>query len=210
MNIFFDFDGTLIDSTVRQYELFCSLVPECKLTYEEYWRIKRTKVTQETVLVNFFSYSKEQCEYVKEKWIESIEKQVNLEKDNPFLGAGNMLRRLSEDANLYLVTARQSTPMVEFQVKKFGWSNIFTQLLVTNQTSSKYDLINEKISYSDNDIFIGDTGEDIITGKKLGVRTIAVSYGILNKNVLKEYHPDYIVDDICELNSYINQMYMND
>ena len=36
MNIFFDLDGTLLDSKERLYYLFQHLVPECKFSFEEY------------------------------------------------------------------------------------------------------------------------------------------------------------------------------
>ncbi|GAB7261216.1 hypothetical protein DaDZ19_28830 [Dickeya ananatis] len=65
MNIFFDFDGTLIDSKLRQYELFCKLVPESHFSYEEYWDIKRNRINQEKLLVDFFSYKPEQLHYIK-------------------------------------------------------------------------------------------------------------------------------------------------
>ena len=39
----FDLDGTIIDSSERMYRLFCKLVPQCRLTKEEYWEYKRNK-----------------------------------------------------------------------------------------------------------------------------------------------------------------------
>ena len=47
MNIFFDLDGTLIDSKLRLYSLFQKLVPESILTYDEYWKYKMNKISHQ-------------------------------------------------------------------------------------------------------------------------------------------------------------------
>ncbi|QIZ52419.1 HAD family hydrolase [Dickeya zeae] len=206
MNIFFDFDGTLIDSKLRQYELFCKLVPESHFSYEEYWDIKRNRINQEKLLVDFFSYKSDQLSYIKKTWMDEIEHPDNIEKDTPFLGVGQLLSQLSKKCNLYLVTARQSTDVVKHQVDKFGWSSFFKKLLVTNQTHTKVELIRENVSCNSTDIFIGDTGEDIKTGKLLGIKTIAVTYGILSNKILSEYNPDYLVDSIDGLKDVINTL----
>ncbi|QYM97238.1 HAD family hydrolase [Dickeya ananatis] len=206
MNIFFDFDGTLIDSKLRQYELFCKLVPESHFSYEEYWDIKRNRINQEKLLVDFFSYKPEQLHYIKKTWMDEIENPDNIEKDTPFDGVEQLLSQLSKKCDLYLVTARQSTDVVKHQVDKFGWSSFFEKLLVTNQIHTKVDLIRESVNYNSTDIFVGDTGEDIKTGKLLGIKTIAVTYGILNNKVLSEYNPDHLVDSIDGLKDVINTL----
>ena len=46
MKIFFDLDGTLIDSKLRMYNLFQELVPQSNLTFVEYWEYKKNKFSQ--------------------------------------------------------------------------------------------------------------------------------------------------------------------
>ena len=74
---------------------------------------------------------------------------------------------------------------------------------VTEQKESKTELIERSVAYRAQDVFIGDTGEDIITANKLGIRSVAVSWGILDRDVLKEYLPDYIIDDLEDLSTVI-------
>jgi phosphoglycolate phosphatase len=67
------------------------------------------------------------------------------------------------------------------------------------QKTSKLFLIKENVKITKEDVFIGDTGEDMLTGQKLGAKTIGVASGFSNKNVLSEYNPNLIVDNIEEI-----------
>ena len=52
-------------------------------------------------------------------------------------------------------------------------------------------------------LIVGDGGVDIKTGKKAGVHTCGVSYGLRDRNELVEAGADIIIDDIRELNNHI-------
>jgi hypothetical protein len=95
-----------------------------------------------------------------------------------------------------LVTARQNSHLVEVQLSKYGWLGYFDEILVTKQKESKTSLVTRSTSVKPNNIFVGDTGEDILTGKILGIKTVAVSSGVLNKKVLKSYFPDYLISNV--------------
>ena len=58
VNIFFDLDGTLLDSRKRLYKLFQDLVLESNLTIDEYWELKRNKINHKTILIEKFGYTK--------------------------------------------------------------------------------------------------------------------------------------------------------
>ena len=51
MNLFFDLDGTLLNSRKRLYTLFQDLIPESKLSIDEYWDLKRDKIDHKTILM---------------------------------------------------------------------------------------------------------------------------------------------------------------
>jgi len=58
-------------------------------------------------------------------------------------------------------------------------------------------------THKDRVLFIGDMTVDIETGKNANVRTCAVSYGFHDKDKLKEFGPDLLVDDLMELKDLI-------
>lgn len=199
MNIFFDLDGTLVDSMPRLYHLFQYLVPQSKLTFEEYWQFKRNKLGHPHILANHFQYSEDQIALFVDNWMANIELQQWIEYDKPFQSVTEYLQTLKDDNTLIVVTARQFNEIAEQQIKRFGWQLLFDKILVTNQQKEKAELIIENFKVSPQDWFIGDTGKDIQTGKALGINTAAVLSGFLSKEHLKQYNPDLIVEDVTKL-----------
>jgi phosphoglycolate phosphatase len=194
-NIFFDLDGTLIDPRIRLYNLFVELVPECKFSFDEYWEIKRNGINQAKLLNKYFSYSEEQIIQFRKLWISKIEDKERLKQDVPFSKSRVLLEKLSKDNDVFIVTERQKKDLVFWQIRNYGWNEYLKEILVTMQKTSKFTLISENVCVTKHDVIVGDTGEDILTGKKLGIRTIGVTSGLLDKKVLSEYDPDLILSN---------------
>lgn len=199
MNIFFDLDGTLIDSQQRLYQLFQSLVPTSELSFEEYWDLKRNKKSHKEILFSKFNYSDEQYGDFEKKWMSEIELEKWLELDIPFEGISDWLLELSKKHSLFVVTARQSENIAVEQIKSYGWENIFLKVLVTQQKQEKHDLVKNAVQVTPEDWFIGDTGKDVETGKRLGIKTAAVLSGFLSKESLIPYQPDIIANTVFDL-----------
>lgn len=199
-NIFFDFDGTLIDPRRRLYQLFQELVPPSKLTFDEYWDIKRKRTDQQKLLTEWFDFTPEQITVFKKNWMDKVEEENRIAQDTPFDGVGDLLQNLLQNGYaLSLVTARQNPDFVVGQLKKFGWQDFFAHVLVTRQKDKKESVIRNKVSLHENDVFIGDTGEDIYVAKTLEIKSIAVSSGFLSAEILKEYNPDYICESVLKI-----------
>ncbi len=197
MNIFFDLDGTLIDSRERLYQLFQKLVPQSKLSFDKYWSYKRNKIGHSEILVTHFNYSDNGIAEFQNKWMQEIELSEWLVLDKPFEGVTPFLNQLKQECNLFVVTARQFESQAIKQIDQLGWSNIFSDILVTNQKFEKYDLLTRLADNIErSDWFVGDTGKDIQTGKRLGINTAAVLSGFLNAEKLSEYKPDIIVENV--------------
>ncbi len=199
MNIFFDLDGTLLDSRERLYGLFQQLVPGSKLSFDDYWKLKRNKIAHQKILTNYFSYSDQEVAFFEKEWIKNIELPVWLELDKPFDGVTNYLKELKGKHQLFVVTARQYESIAIQQIGQHGWYNIFEKVLVTCQQKEKSELIKTAVKFTNQDWMVGDTGHDIQTGKQLGINTAAVLSGFMNKARLEEYHPDIIVDNVLDI-----------
>ena len=199
MKLFFDLDGTLLDARPRLYQLFQKLVPSSKLSFDAYWELKRNKIGHSEILKTQFFYTEKALMLFETAWMEAIEKPEWLALDKPFGGVTEYLIELKEKDELYLITARQYETKVMEQVLQYGWDEIFKKIFVTGQKKEKYELIKNSMVLSSEDWFIGDTGKDIETGKKLGLKTAAVLTGFLSKEKLEEYKPDLIVENIFEL-----------
>ncbi|MDO9187852.1 MAG: HAD hydrolase-like protein [Bacteroidia bacterium] len=204
IKIFFDLDGTIIDSKNRLYDLFVALTG-IDISFDEYWLIKKDMVSNEDIL-NRFLYTPDQIKSFRANWMDKIEQPEYLNKDQKFTFTQDVLETLqSNNYELYLITARQSKERVKVQLQDLDLLKYFKKLLVTEQKVKKQYLITQlDIKLSKNDFMVGDTGMDILTGKRIGVKTVAVLTGFRSKEQLLIYSPDFIYNDILEFSKNIN------
>lgn len=198
-HIFFDLDGTLIDSRARLYNLFHELVPNNPLSFDAYWKLKRQGLNQNALLTQYFHYSDKEIEAFKQLWLKKIEEPERLDLDIPFDGAKDLLARLANEHALYLLSARQFPQRTQTQIAHFGWTSYFQALFITEQKQSKASLLRAHFSSNKHDVIIGDSCEDILTGKELGMHTIAVYSGIIGKDILLSYKPDELCRDVRDV-----------
>lgn len=203
MNIFFDLDGTLIDSSDRLYDLFCDLIQECKLSKEEYWELKRNKINHKKILLDKFNYSENEYINFEKVWLSKIETKEYLIKDKLKTNADDILKALSPKHNLFIVSARQNKINAINELKRFNILKYFDEILITENKYTKQELIKNLCKSRNKNVMIGDTGYDILTGKDLDMVTIAICDGFLSKEKLLEYEPNYVVDNINEIGKII-------
>jgi len=197
--IFFDLDGTLIDSSKRMYNLFCTLNTNCKMSYNEYWDIKKQGHSQKQMLTNYYNYSNEMCEIFHKEWMENIENQSLLLLDTPFKDAIETLKKLSRKNDLFIVTARQNKNLTIKQITNFKLIDYSKDVLITEQKVKKEKIIMQNIdSLNINDIIIGDTKEDVDAGLALNIKKFGITTGMLNYNKLLMYKPDNIYNSLKE------------
>lgn len=209
INIFFDLDGTLIDASERLYKLFIDLIPDCKLTKQEYWSLKRQNIKHKTIIENFFSnynYNhNHNFDDFERKWLNNIENNNYLCYDKICNNAINILNYLaSKNYNLYLLTARQSKENLYKELTKFQILNFFKNIFITEQKYTKTEIINQQFfNLSNDDFIVGDTINDILCGKELNIKTIALTNGFINKNILEKYQPNYLCNALIELKNIL-------
>lgn len=197
MKIIFDLDGTLICSKKRLYELFCELVKSTELSFDEYWDLKFLGNTNQDILKNCFNYSLIEITEFINHWMINIESDAYLKMDSLIPGVADFLDKISQNNELYICTARQSITQVTEQLEDLGILDFFKTVYVTEQKRTKIQLlIDSGLDLSENDLFIGDTGHDILTGKEFGMTTVAVLSGFMSEAKLQLYTPNYIVNDI--------------
>jgi len=55
----------------------------------------------------------------------------------------------------------------------------------------------------DNTYIVGDSYNEIMAGKELGVKSVAVTWGLNMEQKLRNKNPDYVVRNIVELEKII-------
>ncbi len=208
MNIYFDLDGTLIDSKERLYRLFQQLVPASRLSFDAYWNFKKNKIGHPEILKKEFHWSDVEIEKFKKVWLVRIEDQEWLAYDKPFEGVTEYLKKLrSERHRLFIVTARQFSEPAFRQVERFGWQDLFQKIFITEGKREKLELLKEEDNLGHGGWMIGDTGKDIQTGKAAGLHTCAVLTGFLSEEKLREYQPDKIINMVTDFEANNNEQY---
>lgn len=201
--LYFDLDGTILDAKKRLYLLFLHIVPECKLTFFEYWELKKDMKSHGYILEYMYNYDKKSIEKFNQIWLKKIELKKWLQRDTIIEGSNFLLNRLSKRYELYLITSRQSIDNTLWQLKKLKLSQFFSEIIVVSSNSSKYEELRSR-NCSVNSLIIGDTGIETEAGKKLNMKTVSVLSGFRNERSLKKYSPDYIINSILEIENILN------
>lgn len=191
--IFFDLDGTLLDSSDRLYNLFCDLIPECKFSKEEYWNFKRNKINHEMIIKNHFpNYDFDEF---NTNWLNLIETEKYLNFDKLYDFTLNLIKDLD---NIYLLTARQSKEQLFNELERLQIKDYFKEIYVTENKLTKLDIM-KSLNLGENDIYISDTGRDIAWANETGMKSVGVDWGFMSAEKLKDYKPDVLCYHHTEL-----------
>jgi len=201
-SIYIDLDGVIINPCNRLYNIYKELMKNKPiLSKKEYWGFKRRKISEEEILrktVNNEIFIKN---YIKKR--KNLIEQMNyLKYDKLFKNSIKSLKKLKEDNRIILVTRRYDKKNLFKQLKMLNLKNIFDKILVSGMKSKKELILGDQYFDKKNSIIIGDTEEDIQTGRSLGIKTIAVLSGIREKKYLKEYKPNLIIES---LNNFVGK-----
>ena len=193
--IFFDLDGTIIDSRERLYRLFVDITG-ADVSFEDYWTFKRGKNTNEKFLKDNLQWSVPAISAFNIEWMEKIESDRYLAYDKCFADTISSLQKLFSKVELNLVTARQFPEKVSSQLSELEILGFFSNVLVTEQKTSKSALIRTLPGTLFNSVIVGDTGEETLIGKELKISTANVLTGFRSKEILEPYNPDFIFTNL--------------
>ncbi len=204
--IFFDLDGPILDVYDKYYSLYRDILlenGEKPLPKREYLDLKRAKISVKNILLKTNSDSL--VNIFKELWLSKIETTKYLQLDQLQNNIRKILSDCKQSNRLVIVTLRHSRKMLLKQLDQLKIIQYFEDILCSGadikpRWKIKYDLIENYIGQdkSNNHMIIGDTETDIESGKHLGFKTIAISNGIRNVQILVKSDPDYIYSTVSD------------
>jgi UDP-glucose 4-epimerase len=207
--IVFDMDGTIVDHKKRSYSLYAiyaSIHKVAVLPLETFWR-KKTQGVSEFELLGLTRG--EEAAYKAWKR-ERIEDKKLLDSDSLIPGIKMALQKSAKKSTLVVLSARQSKPNLEYQLKKMGLRKYFSHVLTAPESpmiEAKRRAIEDILRQCGIDkqdiITIGDTVGDYKAAKALGIKTLSVSWGIQDKKLLRTGGVETIVTSISELEQEI-------
>ena len=189
--IVFDFDGVIIDSFAehkRRYDYVyrtfgkrnpAKTLKEWKEWHDSAWELNFTRVGIEGKQIgvalerywNGFAYA----------------------KSKPFEGIAKVLQALSREYKLAIVSNTKSREIAK-TLSKFGLKKYFPVIQGGEGKSGKAERLGEVLkkckARAADAVIIGDTPADILAGKAVGVKTLAVLYGWGTKQQVHAEKPD--------------------
>lgn len=203
--ILIDFDGPLVDVSHRYHHVHhetLSRMGHSGLAPAAYWDLKRNRTPEQTIarLAGAESISDQ---YAAQRSTQ-IETESSLSHDRLQPHALRALDFLAEYGDLVLVTLRTRRDLLEQQLRDWGLMSHFSLVLsgdygLKPRWLIKQRMVNEALPGRRHLAIIGDTETDILAGKSLGCRTIAVLNGIRSETFLAETQPDHMVADLASV-----------
>ena len=170
---------------------------ELKLSPEKFWNMKRRGIKTHDILPA--SLSDEVIASFEEEWLQKIEKKSYLQYDELFSGIKNVLADLNKEFDVVLVTLRNNTENLHWELSKLGLKSYFKFIL--SGKGPKKNLVEDYLAKNCNCecMIVGDTEEDIKTGLELGMLTISVTCGIRSRKFLEQFNPDFCINSLNEI-----------
>lgn len=156
---------------------------------EEAWEIYR----------NYIYYLREEIKTAEVTVMPGVRELLNVLSGRGDLALGVATGNIEEGAYIKLTKANLQT---HFSFGGFGSDSEIREELVRRAIERACAHINHTGGFEETYV-IGDTPFDINHGRAAGALTVAVSTGSYTKMELSEHGPDYLYDDLTDINSLL-------
>lgn len=204
--VFFDLDGTLTDSAP-------GIVNSVAYALERMGHPPMSRAEMAyfvgPALTDAFQ---EKCGFNKEDALRAIAffrayfTQKGIWENSPYPGVKEMLSRLRDAGLLLRVATSKPTVFAERILERFGLLPFFARVdgapLDEAQSGDKESVLADALlacPAEDGSLMVGDRKFDVLAGKKMGLVTVAVSYGYGSPEELAAAGPDYTVPTVPAL-----------
>lgn len=131
-------------------------------------------------------------------------------KSRLYPGVKQTLQFLSDKKKLVVVTNR-NRQMAESSLEAFGLIAFFDKIFAAKGDSClkpdpcQLNSIFKQFSFTRSQVMlVGDMDLDVISGKKAGILTCGVTYGIGDKRKIIASKPDYLINNITQLKEIVD------
>lgn len=189
LHVFLDCDGTIVDFHERFYKIYRDALIEnghIPLSKEDWIKMRKMGL----------HHSVEEHEIINPYFEKYFECSEYLKQDKIFPGMKEVIHCLQKKYSVKIVSFRANDVTLKEQLSNLGIHDIETITQGYNPNiaiDEKANMIRRVIPNPKGWI-IGDTEYEVIAGKKLNLKTIAVTYGDRSKKTLQKYSPDFVID----------------
>ena len=202
--IFFDLDGTLVDSSIGIHNAFSYTFKELGVPCPD---AKTIRSFMGPPLESSF-----ETRLPKEKISEAVQiyrsyyKEKGIYEAQLFPQIVDLLKELSSRYPLYITTTK-NTPTAQDMTKNLGIYHFFDGIYGSSpEATHKTDVIRLALQTHqlapEQAIIIGDTKFDMLGAQETGIQKLAVTWGFGEQADLLNYQPDYIAHKPLEVLEY--------
>ena len=202
--IFFDLDGTLVDSSIGIHNGFTYTFDQLGVTSPD---AKTIRGFMGPPLETSFAscLPAEQIEEAIQLY-RSYYKEKGVYEAQLFPHIKDLLVELAKQFPLYITTTK-NTPTAQDMTKNFGIYHFFDGIYGSSpQALHKADVIRQALETHhlapETVVIIGDTKFDMIGAQETGIQKLAVTWGFGEQADLLNYQPDYIAHKPLEVLEY--------
>ena len=207
-HIFFDLDGTLVDSSEGIHNGFVQTFERLGLPVPSDKKI-RTFMGPPLEVTFKEEISEEGADQAVKIYRDYYETKGQLEA-HLYDGIKEVLEYLSQDPNkkIYITTSKNEPTALEM-CEYLGITEFFDGIDgATPAAFHKADVLQRAIAENnankDQSVIVGDTKYDMIGGKTVGIKTLAVTWGFGTNETLLAENPDFVADTVQELWDILN------
>ena len=202
--IFFDLDGTLVDSSIGIHNGFTYTFEQLGVTSPD---AKTIRGFMGPPLETSFAtcLPTEQIEQAIQLY-RSYYKEKGVYEAQLYPHIKDLLVELAKQFPLYITTTK-NTPTAQDMTKNFGIYHFFDGIYGSSpETPHKADVIRQALQTHQlapqQAIIIGDTKFDMMGAQETGIQKLAVTWGFGEQADLLNYQPDYIAHKPLEVLEY--------
>lgn len=201
-SIAFDLDGTLIDVSLRDYKIYTDIVHSLNGTpmkYDVYWSLRKNKTDIFYILEQSGIINDIETNFFLQKRKELMERSEYLKLDVLIPGVATTLEKLAKSYDIYIVTIRYNKENTIEQLHQLGLDKY--KLYIAS--GGKVEYLKKIPNLC---VMVGDTENDILPAKKLGIQSVAVLSGIRNKTQLEVMEPSYIIESVSKWDRVLSKI----
>jgi phosphoglycolate phosphatase len=220
--LLFDIDGTLIHSGGAGVQALKSAFKERFGVTDDLRDIEIAGMTDSGIVVSILNKHKipatsENVSAFLDSYVHFLSLELPRRKGKLLPGVLELLRRLKSRPHLVLALLTGNVSRgAQLKLEHYGVWHFFEFGAFADDHRDRNRLgpfararAKEKhgreFSASEIDV-IGDTPRDIACGKALGARTVAVATGTWNRDRLAEFQPDFLIDDLSNVEKVIDTL----
>ena len=196
-NIIFDWSGVIKDAAKLQLVLINKI----------FVALNHREISMEEMLNNWEQphmgfYNK----YLPNLTMEEqavLYKKFILEEKTPdsYPGVVDLIKKMKNLGKILIVISSDLPDTILPEVEKYGLTGVFNEVVygVEYKEPSVSELIERNNYNLEETVFVGDSNCEIEVGKKIGIKTCAVTWGLVSEERLKKLNPDFLARNVKEL-----------